>query len=341
MMVLRGGRTFRARMSTIAQRESKINQIKKGFDTILKADAKALVRTEDFGIKNDFRDAVELIVGIQRLVQALDNLDLRRLPLQRLSTIGDHISEILKSLEAIKNSNEPAQRDNLISNLETRFNGAIESSGAILFLSFDDTVISGLQGQAKGKLAEIEKLAASQTEQVQSVEELLSKAKALATGSAITEYARIFMDESEAATESANNWFWGTFWAIVVTLGTGVILFFTMNMSAEVPTSALVLRGLSKFVLLSFLVGVVVWCSRVYRAYLHNSVVNKHRANALNVFDAFSRAAGTDLQTKHAVLLQATSAIFSPQSSGFIPDDKDQSTAPQIVEIFKSMAEAK
>jgi hypothetical protein len=332
-------------MATPQQREAKIAQIKKAISAILKSNPNEFTRTEELGKKHDFTDALEPMLGIQRLVQVLDTLDLRRLPIPRLDRFIERLSPIQNSLEAIRVSTNPGERDTLIANLETNFNSAIDALAPVLFLSFDDTVLAGLQGQAKSKLDEVNKLLESQQNQVGAVAELLNKAKELATGAAIVEYAKIFMDESESASKSAGKWFWGTLGAIVFTITVGIILFFSFTpavpVATEMSTSVLVLRGLSKFVLLSFLVGVVVWCSRVYRAYLHNSIVNKHRANALNVFDAFSRAAGGDLQTKHAVLLQATSAIFSPQNSGFIPDEKDLSTSPQIIEIFKSMADSK
>jgi len=64
--------------------------------------------------------------------------------------------------------------------------------------------------------------------------------------------------------------------------------------------------------------------------------LNKHRQNALNTFETFSKAAGTDTQTKNAVLLEATHAIFSNQQTGYLNQDGESDSPNRIIEIIKS-----
>jgi len=68
----------------------------------------------------------------------------------------------------------------------------------------------------------------------------------------------------------------------------------------------------------------------------HIAIINKHKQIALTTFETFSNAAGSDLQTKSAVLLEATHTIFSTQSTGYINPDSDNDSSNRIVEIFKS-----
>ena len=71
---------------------------------------------------------------------------------------------------------------------------------------------------------------------------------------------------------------------------------------------------------------------------MHQSTTNKHRALSLQTFQAFSSAAA-DVQTKEAVLLETTKAIFSLSPSGYI-DSKGGGSEQgiRIVEFAKSPA---
>jgi hypothetical protein len=98
--------------------------------------------------------------------------------------------------------------------------------------------------------------------------------------------------------------------------------------------------GVAKLFLFSLLVGGIIWCGRNYRAHRHNYVVNKHRQNALSTFDTFVNSA-QDQQTKSAVLLQATQAIFVPQPTGYISQEGESGSLPQVFEIVRNVVESK
>ena len=55
-----------------------------------------------------------------------------------------------------------------------------------------------------------------------------------------------------------------------------------------------------------------------YTAQKHLEVVNRHRQNALNTFDDFFESAGDNPETRHAVLVAATDAIFDANQSGYL-----------------------
>ncbi len=54
----------------------------------------------------------------------------------------------------------------------------------------------------------------------------------------------------------------------------------------------------------------------IYKAELHNAIINKHRANALNTFKAMTAATVTQ-DVKDAVTLTAAGAIYAPQETGY------------------------
>lgn len=88
-----------------------------------------------------------------------------------------------------------------------------------------------------------------------------------------------------------------------------------------------------RFILLSVGLIIVVWCARTSRHHKHNEILNEHRATALSTFESFVEAAERT-ETREAVLLQATSSIFSVQPTGF-GTDGDSAKPPSVIEILR------
>jgi hypothetical protein len=66
----------------------------------------------------------------------------------------------------------------------------------------------------------------------------------------------------------------------------------------------------------------------------HNETINKHKANCLSTFTAFTDS--TDGKTKEAILLQATQTIFSHQSPGFLAKGTELNNPNPIIDILKN-----
>ena len=109
-----------------------------------------------------------------------------------------------------------------------------------------------------------------------------------------------------------------------------------LNIGDEASTHDIVTETLIRLLILSLLYFGMVWSSKNYLAHRHNVVVNKHRANALKTFQSFVEGAEGDSQTKNAVLIQATTAVFSPQKSGFLRKESDTQAPNRIIEILQN-----
>jgi len=92
----------------------------------------------------------------------------------------------------------------------------------------------------------------------------------------------------------------------------------------------------TKLAILLVLITATAWCGKIYKALLHQSTVNRHRALSLQTFQAFSSAA-SDLQTKDAVLMQTTKAIFGDAGTGFVESGQKGSEGDiKVLEVLKS-----
>jgi len=92
----------------------------------------------------------------------------------------------------------------------------------------------------------------------------------------------------------------------------------------------------SKFIILSILLTASLWCGKIYKALMHQSAVNKHRALSLQTFQAFS-AAASDTQTKDAVLIETTPSIFSQCVTGYVDAASAADSDARVIEIVKSI----
>jgi len=198
--------------------------------------------------------------------------------------------------------------------------------------------------------------------------ETLKSMKDAAGKEAISRYASIFKIQSEDHGKRAGYWLLATLLCIAGIIGVTYHLFitpFTLSPAAtedstkkpapvpasdpkleassdhkdEPPTLGLIRQFSGRFVIISTVFFLLTLCAKNYASHQHNAVVNRHRQNALETFQAFVQSAGSDSGTRNAVLLEATHCIFSVQPSGFGQKQADVDTSPKILELIRPLTE--
>jgi hypothetical protein len=300
-----------------------------------------LCRTAQLGDPGGFatqRKAFERTRDLARHFLALDLTDLPNGFVRKAVTYSGRLLESLKAVMAYTGAEpQKAAIVEAFENEEGTFYSHFSQALGISLVrgSGIQEIIARLQAESK-KHEEL--LGNLETEKVAIAE--------LAGTVAVANYAKFFHDEARAHTV-ASRWWLGATAAIgagmasfaLYLLVTGTEMISAAVASARVPeisTGTLVHQTLAKALLFSVLYFALVSCVRVYRAHRHNVVVNRHRENALSSFRAFVIAAGDDLQTRNAVLLQATQTIFQPQSTGFATGETEPSPT-QFIEVVKTI----
>lgn len=162
----------------------------------------------------------------------------------------------------------------------------------------------------------------------------MQRAEDAAAKAGVAKYSEAFGVEAKRHRRAAYAWLVATVLAVGLTVGgaAAAVHWFvpdntwTPKVAQEITLKILAVSALSYL---------IVFSARGYRANRHNATVNKHRQNALTTFEKFVAAAESDQATKNAVLLQATTAVFSPQPSGY-SDHDDASPAVSInPDLFK------
>ena len=176
---------------------------------------------------------------------------------------------------------------------------------------------------------------------VQKLEQIHLKYQNQLTEKPISQYKEIFASQAENHRKSAQFWMW---MAIVATgaFGGVFVLLSVLLGSGGTQLTGIFQNLFTKGFILS---PIYVWLNRSIKnhtAQKHLEVINVHRQNALETFDTFVAAAEGNRETRDAVLLAATKAIFDANQSGYLSAKTSGSDgASPVQQIIKEVIPSK
>lgn len=161
-------------------------------------------------------------------------------------------------------------------------------------------------------------------------------------------YGDFFNKESRKAS------FWAWIFGILLTLVSIGVCFLSYNflkIDPEITVNnipELILKGnlINNFFIFTMIILFITVLRREYLALRHQRILNKHRSNALyshkEILSSIEKTASeSDKEISNAILLELTKAMFNPQDTGFVKDQKNASSDNRIVEISKSLFNSK
>lgn len=163
------------------------------------------------------------------------------------------------------------------------------------------------------------------------IEEITKSAREASASAGVAVFTQDFAKEAESQSKIAIAWLVATFIFAVIAFGISVWAYFVdySGMSREV----LLAKWVSKAFCLSILISATMWCGKMYKSARHLSIVNKHRAHSLRTFQAFV-AASSNMQTRDAVLMETTKAIFARGTTGLVNESlASESDTSNIIQI--------
>lgn len=147
-------------------------------------------------------------------------------------------------------------------------------------------------------------------------------------------------------TEAANHQFSARIWMSVAGLLAAAIFglaccFLIMAIQGEIKTDSMpqaVQILVAKLVLFSVLFSALYIAVKNMGANRHNAVVNRHRQNALQTYEALV-SAGHEKSTRDIILTYSSNCIFSPQPTGYSSaDSMDAGKAGSVIELINKAA---
>jgi hypothetical protein len=169
----------------------------------------------------------------------------------------------------------------------------------------------------------------------QEINDIITKTREASVAAGAAVFTKDFDNHANILEKKATKWLAATIVFTVLTLAFAIYSYF-FPIAAKEHLDA-IQQIASKLAIIGILITATIWSGKIYKALLHQASTYRFKALGLQTFQAFSSGAA-DAQTKDAVLMETTRAIFSNQKTGYIEDVGGGDT--QIVEVLKSVLPA-
>lgn len=214
------------------------------------------------------------------------------------------------------------------------------------------TSIGWVEGKKLTETVRKDGLTATVGESVKALEEIkgeLSEAKqateairGLAGQGSISHYRGVFTKQANSNQNVAKWWFIGGALAMILSIG---LLAWVSNSIADAvkeaqSNQAIISLVISKLFMLAIVIFSLQMLMRNYFANMHQATLNRHRENALEVFEAMVKA-GTSDETRDAILAFLAKAIFESGDTGFLPGKDMSKDAPDVLQMVRDVSKLK
>lgn len=307
-----------------------------------------LVQNKRLGDAMDLSEASEYFDAILTLWRQVGDVALDSplggigVAFNRLATLAEDFTNLVEKVQEF----EPHQDDAKITRL-TIINMAHGHCGSLFahvhpLIAYHSRLSSDQLEQSLQNLSELEHRMETWVHNIEKMEEEaregLEAIRKSAGEAGILEQSKLF--SRQARTHEVLSWMWlAASIVMVIVLGAfGCHVLKTPPPSKATSPQILYLL-VGRFAIFSAILYGLVVCVRNLNAHRHNYVVNSYRMNALGTYPLLIEAIDKeDKETRMAVYLQATQAIFSHQPSGFLLKPSDSPDTSKIVEAILKKA---
>lgn len=306
----------------------------------------SLPREADLGSRLNFSNVVESAQNLIELYKRLSIAALEDFPDGELTHIRDNANSHYKLFSGILEFNPEQQnpvgvRDNLIKQVKLAYQPAFQALHPYISYSLHRSAdFQRLDSDARATLQSIEdrasKISANLSQHEASAKAALEEIRRVAAEEGVTKQAAHFNAEYTHHKQEADMWQKYVVWLAVALGAFATLSLFIHKISFLRPenTYDAIQLSISKILIFSVIAYMLFLSARNFLNHKHNAIVNKHRQNALMTHTALVEASG-DAGVRDVVLLQASSCIFSPQSTGYASGSElDVSNQKSIVEIL-------
>jgi hypothetical protein len=331
------------------EREKKIrDEASKVLTEVTQFKPSELLRLE-LGTELSFEKGIVIIESFINFFKNLANCNFEEMPIRYIDIINKEAVNAKNILTEIRDfslqkfANNPiGTRDQFLNTLQDHYSTSIEKLSFIVEYFKPKEKLENIEIEAKNSIEEIRNLKIELAEEKEKtnreLNEILDTARQTVSKIGVASHAVHFKEEAEENLNASKNWLIALVFCILITIGWGIACFF---IHPESEKSRDILQfTIAKIIILSGLYYGLSTISKNYKAHRHNYIVNKHKQNSLNSFEAFVKGSGDDIQTKNAVLISATQSIFSAQPSGYSNQDTENEPS-KIIEILKTTQSAK
>lgn len=314
-----------------------LDVFKHNLNTLIQTPIEIITRTRELGTHLDFSSITEHIESAKKIASKALLIDFSLLNDEKLNQFNQTFNQVLAVLKQImefkvedpNNQNDPIQRRNRL--IDIFKSNIIAFSDTILpFLSL---VTYDVEAVLNSQKMEADKLLALIREQNILANKQLEAQSKVVSNTGINAHSNIFKDQSDAYRNNANIWLG---FAIAILLAILCFGFYLLHDKAPVNQIEIIYSSVARIIILTSLFYALNICNKNVKSFRHNSILNKHRHNALMSFQTFTTST-EDEMTKNSILLEATRTIYGIQNTGFGDSDNDPENPIKVIEILKNI----
>lgn len=323
--------------------EQSVTNLKKQLERIAKLEKEQLISRPRWGELNfeDIRLHVERTYGI---VGQLVLLPVELLPENTLQNVTQHANQVASSFETLDkfsigtSSNVAGERQNLINQVQQSTDQFFATTAQWLpYLAYQRGDVERNIQNLTTSVKEAETLVAQAKEKIAArgteIDDIIIKAREASAAAGAAVFSKDFDRLATNQEDDARLWLKITGVAAILTLVIAGGMWFWAE--AGLDQGQLFQKLSTKLVVLAVMLTATIWCGRNYKALKHLATINRHRALSIQTIQAFS-ASAADVQTKDAVLIEATRAVFGNVPTGYIEDGGGEGDF-KIVEVARSI----
>lgn len=334
-------------MSEDAEETTPIGKATASLLRIQEYDVNKLPRVEHLGGALNFSESIKPSRRLISLYRRLSTTALEDFPDAILNQIttqcnGDiqKFNQIIE-FEPSGHQTPSTVRDTYIQQIESAYDPAFNILNPFISYSLHRSAdFQRLDTDARSTFQEIKDQAESiQTaleQQKIDAENILKDIRETAAEQGVTQQAIYFQTESKEHNADADKWEKRTFWVAVSLVLFSIASIFLHKWEWLAPSNTYETAQLitSKLLIFAILTYLLILSAKNYLNHKHNSIVNKHRQNALMTYKAMVDATD-DLGSREAILIQAAGCIFNPQSTGYtVGSETPAVSGKSMVEIL-------
>ena len=303
-----------------------------------------LIRNKNWGslnfedAKDDLEKAYSILNHFKVLpIELLDTATTQAI-INRIKPVGDVIGNIINF--TIEQPDAVAQRTSILNQLKANVNALYKEAHMwIPFLAYQkgdvQKNINALTRAVDEAKETVENSKKEISEKKDEINKIITAAREASASVGVAHFTADFLTEAKALETISEKWLRATVISAVLTIIAAILMLFLINGEIH-GTFKIIQLSTTKIVVLAVFLGATLWCGKIYKANKHLAIINKHRANSLKTFQAFTKAADND-QARDAVLLETTRAIFGITATGYLDSDSQSSdVGTRIIELIKS-----
>ena len=314
-----------------------LDRIKDTIDLLIKPMRDIYLLSEDE--ENDLFNALTKFNEIQQKIQQHKDVSQNNELMEEFSKIAGNILDLSKPL-----LKELKEEKELLSNQVSSQSKADLKTDQSIVKEFK-TELKETQEIKKEALQSQEAIKKIQKEALQSqeaIKRLQSQQEGQIASKEATQYGNFFKEEANR--NERRSWLYGVFIILLSCVSCYLAYdFFSFDPNIQASTiSELIIKGnlLNKIFVFSILFFLISLLSREYMALRHQCTLNQHRHNALashkEILTSIKKTTSeTDKEISNIILLELTKAMFTPQDTGFMKNQKTSSIGDKVIEISK------